>query len=216
MLRSNLRALERVLQASALPSLEDWKWKERIVPYGLAPVMIHQEGKRVLTQMRFSLLPSWAKEPKVKFATHNARIETVLEKPTWKKPFLNRRCVIPMTDFIEPIYEGEYAGNMVSFHQKQAGLLMAAGVWEHWEGQGEVIESFTILTQAADPFIAGIGHDRTPIFIDGIGKSGEDWLYEGEKSADQCFEALKLGQQLLELEVERDRPMRPGWEKRRS
>src|SRR5262245_13765023 len=86
-------------------------WIDHMVPHNFAPVFTSV----TLKLMKFSLLPAWSREPKVKFATHNARLETVAEKPTWKQPFLRNHCVVPMTSFIEPIYDGQLAGNMVAF-----------------------------------------------------------------------------------------------------
>ena len=74
---------------------------ERFLPYKTAPVIVRTNGFEKLTPMNFSLVPSWSKEPKVKFATHNARIETITEKPTWKIPFKKQHCVVPMTRFFE-------------------------------------------------------------------------------------------------------------------
>src|SRR5262249_8131522 len=134
------------------------------------------QGKPSLTAMRFALLPSWSKEPKVKFATHNARLETIDEKPTWKSVFINRHCLIPLTDFIEPIYTGEFAGHMVAFAANNGGALLAAGVWDEWVNRttGEVIQSFSIITYEPPPFIAAVGHDRCPIMLGG--DAGLEWL----------------------------------------
>src|SRR5665213_3779118 len=103
-----------------------------IVPYSKAPVLVEDNDVQILIPMKFSLVPRWSKEPKVKFATHNARLETIDEKPTWKGVFTQRHCLVPLTDFIEPIYEGEYAGFMVAFAAESGGLIFAAGVWDEW------------------------------------------------------------------------------------
>jgi putative SOS response-associated peptidase YedK len=126
--------------------------KSKIFPGKPALALKSDEShKNVCAEMmRFSLIPRWAKEPKLKFATHNARLETVLEKATWKDAFSHRHCLIPISGFIEPIYEGSLGGNMVEFQAKE-GILFAAGIWEEWNNKvdGEVITSFSILT--SDP-----------------------------------------------------------------
>src|SRR5688572_28116765 len=98
---------------------------ERILPYRQSPVVVKNGSKVVIKPMNFSLIPVWSKEPKVKFATHNARLESedektgevkyIFEKPTWKRPFLSQHCLVPITEFIEPIYTGEFKNNMVRF-----------------------------------------------------------------------------------------------------
>ncbi|XGC79454.1 SOS response-associated peptidase family protein [Bdellovibrio bacteriovorus] len=133
----------------------------QIFPY--KPGIVFKDGE--LAKLNYSLVPSWSKERRVKFATYNARIEDIETKPTWKGPFIDRHCVVPITAFIEPIYEGEWGGNMVAFGKEK--ILHAAGIWDRWKDAttGEVVESYAILTSPPYPFIAKAGHDRSPIFI---------------------------------------------------
>lgn len=186
-----------------------------INPQRMGPVICLDSGRPVLTAMRFGLLPSWSKEPKVKFATHNARLETVDEKPVWKSVFVRRHALVPMTDFIEPIYEGQYAGNMVDFAAIDGQFIYAAAVWDEWTNKetGEVIPSFSILTSAAPPFVAQTGHDRSPVFLDI--HQGREWLSSEGQIASALKDFLVSAQKAPELTVSIQRPMRPGWEKRK-
>lgn len=70
---------------------------DKVLPYRNSWVVIERDGKRILEQMQFSLVPSWSKERRVKFATHNARIETLLERPTWKNPIKSKRALVPLS-----------------------------------------------------------------------------------------------------------------------
>lgn len=186
---------------------EDLLWNERILPFAKAPVITAQ-GFRLMT---FSLIPSWfqasetAKRPK--FATYNARIETVQEKATWKKPFLSNHCLVPMTSFIEPIYEGEWGGNMIRFNS--AGIITAAGIWDRWinHATGETVESFAILTQEPCAFIKNVGHDRQPIFL----KDSQSSLWASDQSRDfvqtkQSLHSITQENPVLELSI--DRPLK--------
>lgn len=187
---------------------------QRVLPYRSAPVVVSDHGHRVLKNMSFSLVPSWSKEPKVKFATHNARLETVAEKPTWKKPFLEQRCLIPITHFIEPIYINKLAGNMVQFYSKSERVLAAAGIYDIWTNKqtGEVLESFSILTDEPPKFVAGVGHDRCPVFLK---ESAFDaWLSEEKKDPKSLLALLNKNRDELDLDVKIDRPLAKGWEKR--
>ncbi len=175
-------------------------WEEKILPGRYCPVLVKDSVKL----MRFSLIPSWSKESKVKFATHNARIETVLEKPTWRKPFEKNHCLIPMDGFIEPIYEGEHAGHMIRFGSQK--LLFAAGIYDEWINKetGEVLESFSILTKAPTEFVLKTGHDRQPIFL----KQDSDrlnWLNIGALVPGQWQKFLDNveNENTFELEVDR-------------
>jgi putative SOS response-associated peptidase YedK len=154
---------------------------------GQSALVIREKKKNLEAElMNFSLIPSWSLEPKVKFATHNARLETVLEKATWKTAFQKRHCLIPMSGFIEPIYEGELGGNMVEFLTGEAPLF-AAGIWEDWVDKKNeiVISSFSILTTDPYPLVEKAGHDRSPIFLSHFEarlwvraeqKKGPDWV----------------------------------------
>ncbi len=155
----NIQELQSIF---GLPLLTDAIYNERILPHSKA-VVVTAKG---ITLMNFSLTPSWSKEAKVKYATYNARLETVAEKSTWKTPFLKNHCFVPMDAFIEPIYEGDLAGNMVRFDAED--LMYAAGIYDTWidKKTGEVLGSFAIITSDPSPFVKSIGHDRQPVFLD--------------------------------------------------
>lgn len=187
----------------------------RIVPHKQAPVITFDaSGSSTLTMKQYSLVPSWSKEPKVKFATYNARIETLLAKPTWRKPLISHRCLVPMTGFIEPIYSNELAGNMVLFYPQSHELATAAGLWDRWvnEKTGESFDSFAIITQEAPKQIETAGHDRSPIFLNK--KSFAGWLDPNNKEPKKILEFLREERSLFNFSWSVDRPMAKGWEKR--
>ncbi len=187
-----------------------------LLPGSVAPVVVLQNDVHKLTPMKFSLVPSWSDEPKVKFATHNARIESIGEKPTWKIPFQSQHCLVPITTFCESVYEGPLAGNIISFSEINNNLLWAAGIFDYWE---DIIDpkksffSFSILTREPSPFILEHGHDRTPIFLK------DDFAFEWLKLIKKEESIIK--NELLkqayhpELKVEIARPLKAGWENRK-
>jgi putative SOS response-associated peptidase YedK len=186
-----------------------------VVPYAKAPVLVANGDAVETSIMKFSLVPSWSKEPKVKFATHNARLESIIEKPTWRTVFGRKPCLVILTDFIEPIYEGSFAGHMVAFSPKSGQLIYAAGVWDEWVNKtsGEVLQSFAIITHDPPPFVASIGHDRSPIFLDE--DHGHEWLVSAGTPQEELKEFLIFNAHVPDLQAESHRPMRPGWEKRK-
>jgi putative SOS response-associated peptidase YedK len=56
---------------------------------------------RELRPLRWGLVPSWAKEPKIGARMINARVETVHEKPAFRRAFRTRRCPLPADGFYE-------------------------------------------------------------------------------------------------------------------
>ncbi len=187
----------------------------RILPHSIAPVIVKDKDKLRLVSMRYSLIPNWSVEAKVKFATYNARIETVTEKPTWKIPFQSQHCLVPLTAFFESVYTGPEAGNIIRLSHPNDETLYVAGIFDFWKNSTDITQhffSFSVLTQTPSQFILEHGHDRTPIFVKE--NFALDWLRINSKNA----EAMKT--ELLEnayhppLKIEIDRALKSGWEKR--
>lgn len=56
---------------------------------------------RQLRRLRWGLVPSWAKTPEGGARMINARAETVHEKPSYRRAFAARRCIIPADGYYE-------------------------------------------------------------------------------------------------------------------
>jgi putative SOS response-associated peptidase YedK len=59
------------------------------------------EPVRQLRVLRWGMVPSWAKSPQSAAKMINARAETVHEKPTYRRPFVARRCLLPADGYFE-------------------------------------------------------------------------------------------------------------------
>lgn len=219
-----IKTLKELTERLNLTILEEILFPNRVVPSSKAPVVTKRPEGRDLRTMRFGLIPSWSKEPNVKFATYNARLMSddkktgkqvpIYEKPTWRSAFQTRHCLVPMTTFIEPIYDGELAGNMVSFGREDQGILIAAGIWEEWANTstGEVIPSFAILTDDPLPFVEKLGHDRSPVFLkDTI---FDEWLNPRKDGPKEFIKLLRENKEVPPLVAAIDRPLAKGWERR--
>jgi putative SOS response-associated peptidase YedK len=148
-----------------------WLPHFNIAPTDLAPV-ITNEPERALAQMHFGLQPFWAKskatagssKPKSGASMINARVETIASKPAYKKALEQRRCIIPVSGY----YEWKKIGSKkqpVYIQAKNGNPIPLSGVWERWTTRdGEVIESFAIVTRAAEGFMTEI-HDRMPLEV---------------------------------------------------
>ena len=72
------------------------------------------------------LTPFWSKVPKPRYATFNAKAETLHKSSTFREPFQQRRCVVPITGFYEWQRRGEARQ---PFHVRPVdGPLLLAGV----------------------------------------------------------------------------------------
>ncbi len=129
------------------------------------PVLIVQEAdeRRVAHLVRWGLIPSWAKDAKIGNRLINARAETVAEKPAFRAALRRRRCLVPASGYYEWA-AGPRGKQPWYVHAADGNCLALAGIWEHWEHDGAVIESCAIITCAANARLATV-HDRMPVVI---------------------------------------------------
>ncbi len=175
--------------------------KEIIYPHRPAPVVVAASSGREARLMNYSLIPSWSKTRKPKFATYNARIEEVLNKPSWREPFKSHHCLVPISFFIESVHTGRFAGHNIGIHAKDRHPLTAAGIWDKRVDRdtGETFDSFAILTAEPPPDILEAGHDRCPIFL--AENAWDSWL-SSELKAKEAVEFLKNSREVVEFEFE--------------
>lgn len=97
----------------------------------------------------------------------NARSETAVEKPMFRKAMAESRCLIPATGY----YEWDENKKKFLFTQPEGGLLYMAGLYRPWEG----VERFVILTREAEGEARKI-HSRMPLLIPK--DLQEEWLLD--------------------------------------
>lgn len=124
---------------------------------------------RRLKMLRWGLVPSWAKDPSIGNRMINARVETVAEKPSFRRAFAKRRCLLPADGYYE-WYTNEETKKKQPFFIAPAdgGILPLAGLYELWkppdDEAGDWIWTFTILTTQAVDAVGHI-HDRMPMTV---------------------------------------------------
>ncbi|UPT75585.1 MAG: SOS response-associated peptidase family protein [Elusimicrobiota bacterium] len=117
-------------------------------------IVLEPEG-RVLRHHGWGLIPAWAKDPNVAHKLVNARSETVAEKPSFKRSFESKRCLVPADGF----YEWKGQDPMRIVRPDRAPFAMA-GLWETWEGR----RTFTIVTTGPNELMKTI-HGRMPVIL---------------------------------------------------
>ncbi len=139
--------------------------------YNVAPgdevlaVTTDKEGRPRGELLRWGLVPSWAKQPDTGLKMINARVETVGERPAYRRAFERYRCLIVADGFYE--WRRPPTGPKQAFHIARAdgGLFAFAGLWSIWHGEdGQTLRTCTILTTAANTAIAPL-HDRMPVIL---------------------------------------------------
>lgn len=123
-----------------------------------------RDDKTRLVHYRWGLVPSWAKDPSIGNKMFNARAETIAEKPSFRKAFQNRRCLIIADGF----YEWQKLGNVKKpfyFSMKSGRPFGFAGLYETWMSpEREPINTCTIITTRPNELVRSI-HDRMPVII---------------------------------------------------
>jgi putative SOS response-associated peptidase YedK len=104
-----------------------------------------------------------------KASTNNCRSESMATTPAFREAYQRRRCLIPVTSFIEwtgP--KGRKTAHAIS--RTGGGLLFLAGLWDRCRFEGESIESYTMVMQAAEgaDFMARF-HHRQPVVLEAQG-----------------------------------------------
>lgn len=139
---------------------------DRAPKYNIAPgsFILAVSANSKVSYLKWGLIPSWAKDPKIGFKLSNTRSETIQEKPSFRSAFKSRRCVIPVDGFYEwQLQDGKKKPYFI--HRNDSDLLLIGGIWESWGSPtGEQVQSCCLLTTAAISPIDSI-HDRMPVFI---------------------------------------------------
>lgn len=145
--------------------------------------------QRQLRVVRWGLVPSWAKDPKIGSRLINARAETLADKPAFRKAFAVRRCLLPADGYYE-WYDAEGGADDMPrstgvtktakgkprkqpyfIHRRGGGILAMAGLFEFWRDRdaGPDVDPWlwsaaVVTTEATDD--VGRIHDRMPMLVE--------------------------------------------------
>jgi putative SOS response-associated peptidase YedK len=154
----------------------DLPWRPR---YNMSPgqdgLTVVQRETRTAMMMRWGLIPHWSKDSAIGYKMINARAETLLEKPSFRKPLMEQRCLVLADGFyewrIDPIKKAKIP---LRFVLKSREPFAFAGLWDVWKDpKGKEVTSFTIITTQANEDIRPI-HERMPVILE---ENAEDiWL----------------------------------------
>jgi len=166
---------------------EDFRASYNIAPTRAVATLRSGAEKRVLSNMRWGLIPWWAKDIAIGNRMINARGETVLKNAAFRDSFRQRRCLIPADGF----YEWQKAGKTrrpFHFGMKDESLFAFAGIWDRWKSpEGKLLESCSILTTTPNDLVKDI-HDRMPVILPQA--HYEPWLTVPPPQADGLLEML--------------------------
>jgi putative SOS response-associated peptidase YedK len=146
--------------------------------YNLAPTdqvpVIHQwEGQRLISDMRWWLVPHWSNGPSTHYPMFNARCEQLDDSRAYQGCFRHKRCIIPAHSFVEWQQSGKQKTPYLFSAIKQA--IAFAGLWDYWTNGIEHVLSCAIVTTLATPELEPF-HQRMPVMLNPT--NAELWLDE--------------------------------------
>lgn len=159
--------LQEEFDIPAMPA--DW-----VIRYNVAPTqpvaVVTDAGARMIEFYKWGLVPFWAKDESIGSKMINARAETIMEKPSFKRPFLKQRCLILADGFYEwkKSASGKGPSEPYRILRRDKKPFAFAGLWETWHPkEGPEIRTCTIITTEANSVVAPI-HDRMPVMLEKV------------------------------------------------
>src|SRR5215211_535980 len=140
--KSPVRKISKQFKVEEVPLLVE---RYNVAPAQSVLAVREVSDGREAAFLKWGLVPRWAKDPAIGNKLINARSETVTEKPSFRDAFSRRRCLVPMEGFYEWARRGD-SKRPFYFHMRDGEPFAVAGLWESWEGSGELLETCTLLT----------------------------------------------------------------------
>lgn len=122
--------------------------------------------------------------------TLNAIGEEILNKPTYKEAAMKRRCLVLASGFYEWRHFTPPGGKDTAYpyyvSMKDQEYFYMAGIYNPWIDQqtGEMVDSFAILTTAANPLMAMVHNKkkRMPVILPE--DEADQWIHEDLSTED--------------------------------
>ncbi len=157
------------------PELAAMKTGE-IFPTNIVPILTAEGSNKRADLMKWGY-PRWDGSGVI----INARAETAIDKPMFKKGIESKRCIVPTTGFFEWKHENEKAKkDKYLLRLKDDPMLYLAGIYNTYKDKdGNPYSCFIILTTSANDSVKPI-HNRMPVVLT---ESNKDiWLHDGQLS----------------------------------
>jgi putative SOS response-associated peptidase YedK len=165
---------------SALFDADDETHDGLAADYNVAPTdpvpivrMSRSAEARVLTRVKWGLVPAYAKDTKGGARLINARSETVMKSGAFAPSFAKRRCLVPADGWYEWQRRGPKDKQPYFMTDPDGDVLAFAGLWAVWGKGDDRVLSCCVITTAALGDLALV-HDRMPLVLPH--DAWTDWL----------------------------------------
>lgn len=142
----------------------------RIFPHYYAPVMVSVEGRKTIVPMRYLLRPAGFPPSfdKTNDGAYNARRDNL--QRFWRNQFTHTHGLVVAQRFYEWVDRVEDNGKVckteLEFNPQGVEDMYAACIWSRWTGpDGEILNSFALVTDEPPAEVRAAGHDRCIIPI---------------------------------------------------
>ncbi len=164
------------------------------------------ELSREIHSARWGLVPRWAKGPAEGAPLINGRIESLLEKPSFKDAVVRRRCVIPASGYYEWQVASDGTKQPFYINAGTDGMFALAGLYEWWADPSKAANdpsrwllSATTLTKASCGELAHI-HDRNPVLLSA--DTFDAWLDPHIEGDQDLLDAIAIDSDMVAGEAE--------------
>lgn len=151
--------------------IQSFSEEENYLPsYNIAPsqsvLAVINDGKsNRMGFLKWGLVPPWAKDTSIGYKMINARAETITEKPSFRKAFQKKRCLVIADSFYEWKRHNDKTKTPMRIKLKSNELFAMAGIWEGWQApDGKILHSCTVITTTPNELMKDI-HDRMPVIL---------------------------------------------------
>ena len=124
-----------------------------------------EKEQYLFTTMSWGVIPEWADLNKLKSKPINARIETITEKPFFRKAIQHKRIIIIASGYYEWKKEKNHKQPYYIYPVKST-VLPLAGIWSEIinEEDGQIHRTCAILTESSKENLKDI-HNRKPLIL---------------------------------------------------
>ena len=145
---------------------------DRIFPDWYAPVLLVENGKKVVRPMRYHCRPAGmdASIDRTKTGqvsgTYNARRDNLTR--FWRNQFGHTHALMLAETFYENVDDGKGGSKEIQFRPRTGETMYIACLYSHWvdpKCEEPDLWSFAAITDEPEPEVAAQGHDRTIINI---------------------------------------------------
>ena len=172
-------------------NIEEWKAHDykpnyNIAPTNFSPVIIN-DGVRKTKMMRWGLVPSWSKNDQIVSKMINARLETILEKPSFSNLVKNNRCIVLADGYFEWTKQHHQPYYITHTENK---ILPLAGLWTTWKSSNSnTLSTYTVITTSSVNNLNLI-HNRMPVILDR--NNVDKWTNCNRFTVSECLTDISL------------------------